>query len=299
MPRPHPSPQQQIIDSIRDTPVVSDWYGTGPQRPYGTGRSRAQFEEPRSINDISDFFAEFRTNESHAQPNQYEVLISPPMKPAPGPQNPSKRFISQVLGDARAIQLRCESVTLPGRNLSSTPDTNIHGPLREVVNNVNYDDSVAMVFQASADLRERVFFEKWQYTAFNPNTWNVGYYDDYIGRVDIYLLDRHNQRKYGLRLEECFPKSIGPTELSYATTNEIIMLPITMNFRYWTTLDITQKTNAVEVPMVPAGAWAGGGSFGGSGATGGWPGGAPSGAWYDHGSGPFGIGQDDPGVGGS
>jgi hypothetical protein len=98
-----------------------------------------------------------------------------------------------------------------------------------------------MVFQASADLRERVFFEKWQYTAFNPKTWNVGYYNDYIGTVDIYILDRNNQRKYGLRLEECFPKSIAQTDLSYAANNEIIKLSVDMNFRYWISLDITQK----------------------------------------------------------
>jgi len=200
-----------------------------------------QFTEATSGNSIENILSSFRRNEGYAQPNKYEVLIFPPAKPASGNQNPSKRFISQVLGDAQEISLRCETVTLPGRNLSSTPDTNVHGPLREVVNNVNFADSITMVFQASADLRERVFFEKWQYTAFNPDTWNVGYYSDYIGTINIYLLDKNNKRKYGLRLEECFPKSIAQTELSYASNNEIIKLSVDMNFRYWTTLDITQS----------------------------------------------------------
>jgi hypothetical protein len=186
----------------------------------------AQFTESTSSNNLNTWISTFNTNEGHAQPNRYEIAIFPPFKSE----------------DNRAIQLRCESVILPGRNLSSTPDSNIHGPLREVVNNVNYVDSVAMVFQASADLRERVFFEKWQYTAFNQETWNVGYYNDYIGEVDIYLLDKNNQRKYGLKLMECFPKEIGPSDLSYAANSEIIKLPITMNFRYWTTLDTTQTS---------------------------------------------------------
>jgi len=148
-----------------------------------------QFKEPMSSNNLNNFVSTFHTNEGYAQPNKYEVLIYPPRPPkiADPPKiavtdyNPSKKFISEVSNDSPKISLRCESVTLPGRNLSTTPDSNIHGPLREVVNNVNYADSVTMVFQASADLRERVFFEKWQYTAFNPDTFNnLRYADDTI-----------------------------------------------------------------------------------------------------------------------
>ena len=210
-----------------------------------------QFIESHTSSGMNNALSSFRTNEGAAQPNKYEVVIFPPTVPASGNHNPSKRFLSESisLSDKKEISLRCESVTLPGRNLSSTPDTNVHGPLREVVNNVNYADSVAMVFQASADLRERVFFEKWQYTAFNPDTWNVGYYNDYIGEVDIYLLDKNNQRKYALRLMECFPKSIAQTDLSYASNNEIIKLTIDMNFRYWITLDINQITSKEAVAI--------------------------------------------------
>ena len=211
-----------------------------------------QFTEATSGNSIENVLSSFRRNESYAQPNRYEVLIFPPDG---GRSWPESNLISRVRGDAREISLRCESVTLPGRNLSSSPDTNVHGPLREVVNNVNYADSIPMVFQASADLRERVFFEKWQYTAFNPKTWNVGYYNDYIGTVEIYLLDKNNQRKYGLKLEECFPKAIAQTELSYASNNEIIKLSVDMNFRYWKTLDITQETKSQ--PAVIDDGWVG------------------------------------------
>jgi len=202
-----------------------------------------QFLEATSGNSIENVLSSFHTNEGYAQPNRYEVAI---FLPRINIQNRSPNLAGDMVFDTvtgqdkREISLRCETVTLPGRNLSSTPDTNVHGPLREVVNNVNYADSVTMVFQASADLRERVFFEKWQYLAFNPKTWNVGYYNDYIGTVDIYLLDRNNQRKYGLKLHECFPKSIAQTDLSYASNNEIIKLSIDMNFRYWTSLDIEQ-----------------------------------------------------------
>ena len=206
-----------------------------------------QFLESDAFGVINDIISSFHSKDGYAQPNRYEVLIFPPTEPARGGENLSRGDVSKISStDKREISLRCESITLPGRNLSSTPDTNIHGPLREIVNNVNYDDSVKMVFQASSDLRERVFFEKWQYTAFNPKTWNVGYYNDYVGSVFIYLLDKQDQRRYGLKLWEAFPKSIALTDLSYAGNNEIIKLTVDMNFRYWSTLDITQETPSLN-----------------------------------------------------
>ena len=206
-----------------------------------------QFLESDAFGVINDIISSFHSKDGYAQPNRYEVLIFPPTEPAKGGENLSRGDVSEISSkDKREISLRCESITLPGRNLSSTPDTNIHGPLREIVNNVNYDDSVKMVFQASSDLRERVFFEKWQYTAFNPKTWNVGYYNDYVGSVFIYLLDKQDQRRYGLKLWEAFPKSIALTDLSYVGNNEIIKLTVDMNFRYWSTLDITQETPSLN-----------------------------------------------------
>ena len=178
-------------------------------------------ESNTSINQMVSSFS----GGGYAQPNRYIVEIFPPKK------HPN---LSSWKAD---IFLRCESIILPGRNLSTTPDSNIHGPLRTVVNNANFADSINMVFQVSNDLRERVLFEKWQELAFNKVSWNVGYYNDYIGSVEIYLLDKKNIKKYGLKLHECFPVTIGPTELSYASKSEIVTIPISMNFRYWTSVN--------------------------------------------------------------
>ena len=206
-----------------------------------------QFLEGAAFGVMNDIISTFHSKDGYAQPNRYEVLIFPPTKPASGGENLSRGDISQISSkDKREISLRCESITLPGRNLSTTGDTNYHGPVKTIVNNVNYDDSVKMVFQSSSDLRERVFFEKWQYAAFNPKTWNVGYYNDYVGSVFIYLLDKQDQRRYGLKLWEAFPKSIAPTDLSYAGNNEIIKLSVNMNFRYWSSVDIPQETPSLN-----------------------------------------------------
>ncbi len=202
-----------------------------------------QFLEGAAFGVLNDILSEYRTDEGHALPNRYEVLIHPPIpSPAGNSQNPHAGDLLKVSGKEKAaISMRCESVTLPGRGLATVDDANVHGPRRTVVNNVTFVDSLNFVFQASSDLKERALFEKWQYLAFNEKTWNIGYYNDYIGSVEIYLLDKNGQRRYGLKLMECFPKEIGGTDLTYEPATSIVKLSVTMNFRYWLSLDITQS----------------------------------------------------------
>ena len=178
----------------------------------------------------------------YAYPNRYEVLITGPSKP--GPTAGTNVFSgAQKKSDSRSISLRCETVTLPGRNLATAQDTNIYGPTREIVEGVTFAEDISMTFQASSDLKERVFFENWQRQAFNEKSWDVGYYEEYVGVVEIYLLDRQDKRTYGLKLHEVFPKTIGGTELSYGTNNEIVKITIGFSFRYWTNVDLDQSSN--------------------------------------------------------
>ena len=189
---------------------------------------------------LNDIIAGFHDDNGYAQPNRYEVLILPPAKLGGGNQTNIFSGMERQ-SDTRSISLRAQSVTLPGRNLATSNDTNIYGPQREVVEGVTYAEDIAIDFQASSQLSERVFFENWQRQAFNETTWNIGYYNDYIGEIQIYVLDKQDKRRYGLKLWEAFPKTIGANELSYGTSGEIMLLPVSFTFRYWTSLDQTQN----------------------------------------------------------
>jgi len=186
----------------------------------------AKFLEGGAFGVINDILSEFHSDNGYAIPNRFEVLIT---RPGGSPT------------DARKVSLRCETVLLPGRNLNTTTDGMPYGPTREVVDGVTYAEDISMTFQASSGLDERVFFEEWQELAFNKQTWNIGYYNDYVSTVEIYLLDRQDQRRYGIKLIEAFPKTIGGTDLGQAANNEIIKTPVTFSFRYWESLDANRQ----------------------------------------------------------
>ena len=188
----------------------------------------ARFIEGTAFGVLNDILSMFHSENGYATPNRFEVLITRPGGNA---------------SESREVSMKCESINLPGRNLNTLTDTNIYGPTREVVDGVTYADEITMTFQASSGLEERVFFEEWQTLAFDERTWNVGYYDDYAkySNVEIYVLDRQDNRRYGLKLWEAFPKTINATELGQGINNEIIKLGVVFTFRYWTTLDIDRQ----------------------------------------------------------
>jgi len=188
------------------------------------------------LNDVISFF---RDNNGYAQPNRYEIIILGPSKLAGGRTLNVFEGLERRGGtnDLQKISLRAQDINLPGRNLATTNDTNIYGPQREIVEGVTYAEEISVNFQASSDLSERVYFEDWQRSAFDEKTWNIGYYNDYIGAMEIFVLDRKDKRRFGIKLWEVFPKSIGPNALSYGANDQIMLTPINFSFRYWTSLD--------------------------------------------------------------
>ena len=198
------------------------------------------FLEGAAFGVLNDILAGYRDNNGFAQPNKYEVLIFPPAKLGGG-QNQNVFGGMERQSDLRKISLRAQNVTLPGRNLATVQEGNIYGPDREIVEGVTYADDISMSFQASSGLDERVFFENWQRQAFNEKTWNIGYYNDYIGTIEMYVLDKQEQRRYGIKLWEVFPKTIGSNDLAYDSNDQIMLLPVSFTFRYWTSLDQSQN----------------------------------------------------------
>ena len=200
----------------------------------------AQFLEGTAFGVLNDILSAFRSNEGYALPNKYEVVILPPS----GNLGNNQQNIFNNGGsntNTRNISLRAESVVLPGRTLTTSTDSNIYGPNRDVVEGATFADEISIDFQASSGLDERVFFENWQRQAFNEKTWNIGFYNDYIGSMEIYLLDRQDVRRYGLKLWEVFPKTITATNLTAAEATEIIKTNVSFSFRYWTNIDQNQQ----------------------------------------------------------
>ena len=127
----------------------------------------------------------------------------------------------------------CESIAFPAQNLRSTPDTLRFGPEREQVQGVTYGEITAS-FICSTDLREKIFFEEWHKLVFNQNSWEVNYYDQFIGSMRIIQDDRMDTKTYGVELAEVYPKTITQMDVGYAQNDIYQSLSIEFQYHRWT-----------------------------------------------------------------
>ena len=190
------------------------------------------FVEAIAYAGLEEIFATFRSDDGFARPNRYEVFFFPPVSRSR--TNIFAQIMGQSVADqtARKTSLRCESFEFPGRTLDTAEDTNIYGPVRNIVSGYSYGD-VTAVFQCSSDMKEKQFFETWQRLAYNPQTWSMQYYNDYVGSIKLFQLDETDRQRYGVEMIECFPKTIASQSLGYGTVNEIQKVSVTFSYRYW------------------------------------------------------------------
>ena len=194
---------------------------------------------------LNEILGLVRGTDGVAKQTRYEVILIPPTGARGTNTTPSNAFASQMSdltgdGTARATSLKCEQISMPGRNIDTAPDNNIYGPVREIAQGWSFADITAQ-FQLSSDLKERRFFETWQRLSFNPDTWNMGYYDDYTGTIQIFQLDEQDNRRYGVELIECFPKSIDALTYDYSAINTQQKASVTFSYRYWKNLTDESK----------------------------------------------------------
>ena len=165
-----------------------------------------------------------------ARKNRYKVHVE-----GIGPN----KAIRNVPGlDLSTLNLMCESIAFPAQNLRSTPDTLRFGPEREQVQGVTYGEITAS-FICSTDLREKIFFEEWHKLVFNQNSWEVNYYDQFIGSMKIKQDDRQDKTTYGVELFEVYPKTITQMDVGYAQNDIYQSLSIEFQYHRWIQTDAT------------------------------------------------------------
>jgi hypothetical protein len=202
----------------------------------------SQFIEATAALAINEILAPLRDDEGIAIPSRYEVIFFPPTGVrGSGGAGKTQNIFYQIMfgnigrGEQRDISMQCNKIDFPGRNLDSISDTNIYGPTREIVNGFTFADITASFYQSS-NYKEKQFFETWQRLAYDPNTWAMQYYDDYVGKIQIYSLDQSNRRRYGVELIECFPKNIAAQNLDASPATTPQTCDISFSYRYWKNL---------------------------------------------------------------
>ena len=188
---------------------------------------------------LNAFLSHNASRDGYAKQNRYEVVILLPSGVTngafrdAGESAMAENVQAQLAGEAaRRISFRCDSISIPARSLRTQVNSNIYGPTHNIVQGQVFAP-VEATFYCGSDLAERYFFEEWQKITYNPDTYNINYYKEYIGSVEIYQLNEQDERTYGCKLEECFPITIGAMPYSHSSNNSIHKVSVEFAYRYW------------------------------------------------------------------
>lgn len=173
---------------------------------------------------ISDFTANLSLG-GVANASNFKVIITPPS--------------TLSIGE---LSMRCEQVDFPGRNLDFVQTGGFTGMDYKVAMAASSSPEINISIILSSDFREKVDILKWQDKIVGPyrngqitgNMFNIGYYDDYKGKVSILQYSDDGEVSYTCDLIDAYPASVGNVTGNWQDGNVIHKLPVTFIYRYFT-----------------------------------------------------------------
>ena len=156
---------------------------------------------------LDEFTANFNKYSGPAYLNRFEVVIIAPFEANPD------------IGRDRFTSFKVISASMPGKNIRTSPNENVYGPTYEMAQGLTYAETVSFDFYLSAEHVERTYFLNWMDIIVDPTSYNLEYYDNYKRDIEIYQLDKGERRTAGLKLTECYPKTLGAVEYSQDATD--------------------------------------------------------------------------------
>ena len=139
--------------------------------------------------------------------------------------------VSYKGGSQTEFFMRCESVSFPGLNLSTTVDDIRTGPSRDHVIGVTYGNITA-TFLCDDSLAEKKFWHDWQALMYDKDSWQIGYYNDYVSDMYIGQLGAEGRETYSAKLIDAFPTAVTALDLS-ASSTEFHKLSVEISFHKW------------------------------------------------------------------
>ena len=162
-----------------------------------------------------------------ASPNKFEVEFTRIPKEAGG------------AAELTQLNLMCDQVSLAGRDVQAVLDLQ-YGIRRQVVYNAPAYTPLSVSFICTDNMEEKRILDKWNNKCVNTTgNFHVAYYDDYVGHLDVYVLDRSGKKRtYHMHYHEVYPKTVTAVELNHGTTNASLRVTAEIQYAYWSTSDI-------------------------------------------------------------
>lgn len=154
---------------------------------------------------------------------------------------------ANIIPDPRDISILCESVNLPGRQISTIDYQAERQSIKIPYGIINED--VTMSFILTNDYYMKKLFDDWMSGVFDVESYRVGFKKDFTTDVVIQQLNSKNVPVYSVRLEGAFPVTMNSIQLDSNSENTIQKLNVTLSYENYVPEDIvdTIKSTASTI----------------------------------------------------
>jgi hypothetical protein len=185
---------------------------------------------------IEDLKATISKKGGLARANRFRVIFTPPTQSLLNlnPQTIISSVISgnfsakNLINDPRDIDILCDSVSIPGRQISTidyiAEKQSVKIPYGEL------HDDVTCTFLLTNDYYMKTVFDSWIGSIVDMDQYSLAYKKDITTDVIIQQLDEENTPIYGVKLEGAFPTTVNDIELSNESENTIQKLGVSFSY---------------------------------------------------------------------
>jgi len=196
---------------------------------------------------LQEFISAMVTGKGMARLAKYEVQFAPPGLLTSAAVESS--LTVDLSNNRRTVGLLCDSIMMPGHQLTASTSKYGTDLPREVVSGHAFEGTITATFYMDSNLEIKSYFDLWQSLAVNPRTNKVNYYESYTGSMKIFqlgegvavhnskIVKRDTNRTYGIDVEEVYPSTIGEIEYAYGTTDELAKLSVEFQYKKWKTIN--------------------------------------------------------------
>ena len=143
---------------------------------------------------------------------------------------------ANIIPDPRDISILCESVNLPGRQITTIDYQADRQAIKIPYSAINED--VTMSFILTNDYSMKKLFDSWLSGVFDMKRYRAGYKKDFTTDVVIQQLNQQNIPVYGVRLEGAFPVTVSSINLDNNSENTIQKLNVTLSYENYVPEDV-------------------------------------------------------------
>jgi len=239
-------------------------------------------------NTIGRFRSAINAGEGFARPSRFAIRIFPPVNLGEQINNgqlstynngevnisgfKTQRTIDRMGGDqvsgkymndlnstyGRQVNINCDSIAMPTKQMVTQAVQYGSEPVRSMVQTHEFPGTIDASFYADKYMRERQFFEAWMKMCVGEHTHKANYYDNYIGKMQIYQLGADSEigrdmPTYAVEAMEVYPQQIGAVDYDYGKKNEVVKINVQFGYKYWRNMsDSTTSRQFAQHMQSPA-----------------------------------------------